>query len=53
MEKITKRVVNIILFVAFVILIICIGISKKTEGEVRKKLKNFSRFFKFMLFELS
>ena len=37
MEKITKRVVNIILFVAFVILIICIGISKKEESKIQSE----------------
>ena len=37
MEKITKIVVNIILFVAFVILIICIGISKKEESKIQSE----------------
>lgn len=37
MKKIAKRVINIILFVAFVILIICIGISKKEESKIQSK----------------
>lgn len=37
MEKIAKRVINIILFVAFLTLIICIGISKKEETKIRSE----------------
>ena len=37
MEKIAKRVINIILFVVFVILIICIGISKKEESKIQSE----------------
>lgn len=35
MEKITKRMVNIILFVGFFTLIICMGISKKEEAKIQ------------------
>ena len=35
MEKIIKRVINIILFVAFLTLIICMGISKKEEKQIQ------------------
>ena len=35
MEKITKRVINIILCVAFLTLIICMGISKKEEKQIK------------------
>lgn len=37
MEKIAKRVINIILFVAFLTLIICMGISKKEEAKIRSE----------------
>ena len=37
MKKITKRVVNIILFVAFLTLIICMEISKKEETKIRSE----------------
>lgn len=37
MEKITKRMVNIILFVGFFTLIICMGISKKEEAKIRSE----------------
>lgn len=35
MEKITKRIVNIILFVSFLTLIICMLISKKEDAEIQ------------------
>jgi len=37
MEKIAKRVINIILFVAFLTLIICMGISKKEESKIQSE----------------
>lgn len=37
MKKIAKRVINIILFVAFLTLIICMGISKKEEAKIRSE----------------
>ena len=37
MEKIAKRVINIILFVAFLTLIICMGTSKKEEAKIRSE----------------
>ena len=37
MEKIAKRVINIILFVAFLTLIICMEISKKEESKIQSE----------------
>ena len=37
MEKIAKRVINIILFVAFLTLIICMETSKKEEAKIRSE----------------